>query len=101
MSDTTQPDLTVVEEQTAKVAEPTTKKADLLKRVMEITGKKQSEVKDTFEATIAVLGAALGAGEQVQVPPLGRIKINKIKTVANGKVLSARIRMSDETASKE
>lgn len=48
---------------------------DLVARVAEATGAKIKDVRETVEATLSEIGKALDAGEALNLPPLGRVKI--------------------------
>lgn len=55
---------------------------DLVDRVTDATDGKRAVVKDIVEATLAVLGRALDAGETLNLPPIGKIRV--AKAVAEG-----------------
>lgn len=57
---------------------------DLVARVAEVTGGKVKDVKPLVEATLAELGRALDAGEALNLPPLGRVKITPAKAGSDG-----------------
>lgn len=48
---------------------------DLIARVAESTGGKVKDIKATVESVLAELGKALDAGEMLNIPPLGKIKL--------------------------
>lgn len=76
------------------VAGPTLKKREFIDRATERSGLKKKDVKPSIEAALAVLAEALEKGEELVLPPLGKIKIVRQKEMPNGKVLTARIRLN-------
>ncbi|QQA41176.1 HU family DNA-binding protein [Pelagovum pacificum] len=70
------------------------KKKDFIDRVVELSGGKKRDVKPAVEAALAVLGDAIESGEELNLPPLGKVKINREKDLANAKVFICRIRRS-------
>lgn len=53
---------------------------DLAARVAEATGTKAKDIRTTIEATLNELGKALDAGETLNLPPLGKLRITPGKT---------------------
>ncbi|MBT0956400.1 HU family DNA-binding protein [Alphaproteobacteria bacterium KMM 3653] len=82
----------VVSQATPVVAGPTIKKNELFDRIMLTTGAKKKDVKPIVEATLRALGDALSAGEELQVPPLGKVKVHRQKDLANGEMLMLKLR---------
>lgn len=70
------------------------KKPELVDRIVAQSGLKKKDVKPVVEATLAVLSKTLLDGEELQIPPLGRVKILQTKDVDNAKVLKVKIRHS-------
>jgi nucleoid DNA-binding protein len=54
---------------------PMLRARDLVARVAQATGAKVKDVRDTVEATLAELGKALDQGQNLQVPPLGKLSV--------------------------
>ncbi|SER97896.1 DNA-binding protein HU-alpha [Tranquillimonas rosea] len=96
---------TVVTAPTPMVSAPELKKKDLIDRVVAASGVKKRDAKPAVEATLAVLGEALSEGRDLNLPPLGKTKINNVKDKANARVLNLRLRrptrMIHETDGKE
>ncbi len=95
---------TIVTDVTPSVSAPELKKKDLIDAVVERSGVKKKFAKPAIEAMMAIMGEALAEGREMNLQPLGKIKINRIKAVNNGKVVMTRIRQSDqalEAASEE
>lgn len=70
----------------------TMRKKDLLNRVAERAAVKRPEAKAAMEATLDVLGEAIAAGEDINLPGLGRIKVTRHKDAPNATVYFTRIR---------
>ncbi len=60
------------------------KKPELLEEVVLRTNLKKRDVKPTVEAALAVLGDALRDGAEVNVPPLGKLRVVKTKALDGG-----------------
>ena len=60
------------------------KKPELLDEVVLRTGLKKRDVKPAVEAALSVLGDALRDGAEVNVPPLGKLRIVKSKDLEGG-----------------
>ncbi len=91
---TATPKVSVVETSKPDVAAGLVKKPELVDRVIAETGLKKKDVKPIVEATLAVLAKTLAAGEELQVPPLGKVKINQSKDIDNAKIMKIKVRMS-------
>ncbi|HMS95492.1 MAG TPA: HU family DNA-binding protein [Tabrizicola sp.] len=68
------------------------KTRSLIEMVATETGGKKPDVKKIVEATLAALGKALATGQQLNVPPLGKIKVAR----DNGIALTLKLRLADE-----
>ena len=55
---------------------------DIVDTVTAATGAKKPEVKKTVEATLAAIGAALGTGSMLVLPPLGKLRVVKATATA-------------------
>lgn len=86
------PKATIVETVTPVVAGLPIKKPELIERVMAETGMKKKDVKPVVEAMLTVLGRTLAGGEELTVPPLGKVMIKRIKDVANARILTLKVR---------
>lgn len=85
----------VVQEKSPVVTAPDLKKTDLVDAVVERSGVKKKFAKPAIEAALAVLGEALAEGRDLNLRPLGKVKIQKSKELANGTVITARIRQPE------
>ncbi|SLN17925.1 HU family DNA-binding protein [Roseisalinus antarcticus] len=85
---------TTVVTETAVVKGPDLKKKDFIDRVVERSGGKKKDVKPAVEAALAILGEAIAAGEELVLPPLGKLKVNREKDLSNAKVYICKLRRS-------
>ena len=76
------------------------KKKDLLDRVQALSKAKKKDVKDVVEATLTVLGEALAKGEELNLPPLGKAKVNRQKGVTGGDMYIIRLRRGNAKAER-
>jgi len=88
----TGPKATVIETVKTVVADAPIKKPELIDRVMAETGMKKKDVKPVVEAMLAVLGRALTNGEELTVPPLGKLMIKRTKEAANATIVTIKLR---------
>jgi DNA-binding protein HU-alpha len=63
-----------------------------LERVVARSGAKKNEARPVVEAVLDVLGEALHAGEELNLPPLGKIKVSRQKDTGGGEVLVVRLK---------
>mgnify|MGYP005988850881 CR=1 FL=1 len=69
------------------------KKPDLLDRAVERADVKRKDAKAAIEAALVVLAEALEAGDDINIPPLGKIKVIKTKDLSAGaKALTLKLR---------
>jgi DNA-binding protein HU-alpha len=79
-------------------AGPELKKKDLIERVITRSGLKRREVKPAVEAVLEELAAAIQAGEELNLPPLGKLKVTRAKELSNARVFHCRLRQAHITA---
>lgn len=70
----------------------TLRKKDLLARVAAATGSRPGPVREIVEATLAVLGEALGRGDALNLPPLGRAKVTRQRDHGGAELIILRLR---------
>jgi hypothetical protein len=68
------------------------KKQEFIERVVKLSGAKKRDVKLVLEAAFSVLGDALSAGEEPNLPPLGKFKVNRQKTEGSTEILILKLR---------
>ena len=67
---------------TALVVKPASqalKLKDLVERVAKASGAKKNGLKEIVEAVLAEMGQALSEGKELNLPPLGKAKVNRQK----------------------
>ena len=69
---------------TAEPDDNLVKKGPLLDKVVERSGIKRSDAKAVVEALLAVMGEELRDENDMQLPPLGKLKVIKSKPVGKG-----------------
>lgn len=75
------------------------KKLEFMNRVVARTEVKKREAKPTIEAALAVLVEALINGDELHIPPLGKLWVVKSKDIDSGaKVLTLKLRTMKEGA---
>ena len=79
------------------------KKPEFLERATEKTDVKKRDAKPAIEAALAVLAQALIDGEELNLPPLGKIRVVKSKDLGRGaKALTLKLRtMKDKLPEDE
>ena len=86
----------VVAAATPVVSGPTLRKNDFIDRVVESSGLKRKDVKPIVEATLKALADTLSADEELQAPPLGKLKVHKRKTIGKGEMLMLKLRRGEQ-----
>ncbi|MBD3765676.1 MAG: HU family DNA-binding protein [Rhodobacterales bacterium] len=78
----------------AAPAAPVTRlaKKEFVDRVAAASGAKKKLAREIVEATLAALGDALSKGEDVVLPPLGRMRVSRSRDNASGEVLNIKLR---------
>ncbi|MBO9397437.1 HU family DNA-binding protein [Shimia sp. R9_2] len=83
----------VVEEAAAAAEEAEAfRKRDLIEAVVMRSGVKKRDVKPAVEAALAILGETLAQGQGLNLPELGKVKIQNQKSVGDVQVLNLRLR---------
>ena len=70
------------------------RKKELIDLVVERSGLKKKDAKPIIEATLAILGEALADTRELNLQPLGKIKVRREKLMLNGRLLVTKIRQS-------
>ncbi|NPD15821.1 hypothetical protein HOY34_11485 [Xinfangfangia sp. D13-10-4-6] len=86
-------------EAAAKVRTPGLKLKELVARVSEQSDAPKKLQREVSEAVLAVLGAALLAGEEINLPGFGRAKVVKSLDKAGSQVLTVKIRNAGQKKS--
>ncbi|MGR3323359.1 MAG: HU family DNA-binding protein [Pseudooceanicola sp.] len=93
------PDIALVETHVPVLAKPELKKRELIDKVVALTGQKKRDVRPTLEAAFAVLGEALDDGRDLNLEPLGKVKVNRHRVLSDGRVFNTRIRRKTQPPS--
>ncbi len=83
------------------VSGPTMRKRELVEAVVKKSGVKKKDAKPVVEAMLAILGSALQDGRELNLQPLGKIKINRERKRPEGKVMIAKIRQAKDLPTSE
>ena len=68
------------------------KKQELIDKVVAASGIKKKDAKPVLDAMLDILGTALAEGRELNLPPLGKIKQNRVRETANARIIIAKIR---------
>jgi DNA-binding protein HU-alpha len=71
---------------------PRLRKKELVARVASLSGARKSAVRPIVEATLAALGDALAAGDELVLPPFGKLRVNRQRDLPTGAVMTLRLR---------
>ena len=75
------------------------KKAEFIDRAVERGDVKKRDAKPAIEAALAVLSEALIAGEELNLPPMGKMRVVKSKDIGDGaRVLTLKLRTMKDGA---
>ncbi|MFT6452221.1 MAG: hypothetical protein ACJA06_001714 [Halocynthiibacter sp.] len=70
------------------------RRKEFVERVAASSGLRKNQIKPAMEAVLRELGAALAAGEALNIPPLGKLQVNRIREAENATVIVAKLRRS-------
>ena len=79
-----------------KTASAALKKRELIEKVVLKSGIKKKDAKPVVEAMLEVLGDALADGRELNLRPLGKLKLNRTKETASARIIVAKIRQSKD-----
>lgn len=68
------------------------KKKELIERVSEASGVKKGMTKKVVDAMLKEMGDIMQEGTEMNLPPLGKLSINRQKEIANAFILIAKLR---------
>jgi len=75
------------------------KKAEFIDRAVERGDVKKRDAKPAIEAALAVLSESLMAGEELNLPPMGKMRVVKSKDIGDGaRVLTLKLRTMKDGA---
>ena len=70
----------------------TMKKKEMIAKVAEASGVKRSDAKKVLEAVLAELGDALQRGDELNLPPLGKVSVNRQREGSGAHIVIAKLR---------
>lgn len=82
----------LVETKAPVVSKPELRKQEMIDLVVARSGLKKKDAKPVVEAALAVLGEALAEGRELNLRPMGKLKISRREEKANGTVIICRVR---------
>jgi nucleoid DNA-binding protein len=71
---------------------PVMRKKELIDLVVERSGIKKKDAKPVIEAMLSVLGEALSDSRELNLLPMGKIKVLNEKDLGNGKMMRVKVR---------
>ncbi|MEP3441487.1 MAG: HU family DNA-binding protein [Sulfitobacter sp.] len=90
-----------VVETLAPVVTDELRKKELFELVVERSGMKKKDVKPVVEAMLAVLGDALSEQREMDLPPLGKLKIQRGKELSDGRALVLKLRQKSSQLNRK
>lgn len=76
------------------VSGPMMRKRELIEKVVELSGVKRKSAKPVVEAMLSVLGEALSESRELNLHPMGKLKVRRAKDMPNGRVLVTKVRQT-------
>jgi len=90
---------TIVEAAKPVVAKAMIKKPEFLEKAIARTDVKKRDAKPAIEAALAELADLLADGNELNLPPMGKLKLVKSKNIGDGaKVLTLKLRTMKDSA---
>lgn len=93
----TAPEPRLVSQTDTIVTEPDLKKRELIDLVVARSNIKKKDAKPVVEAMLAVLGETIAQGRELNLQPLGKLRINRTVEKGNGRVIICKLRQSLST----
>lgn len=78
------------------VAPPEMRKRELIALAVQRSGLRKRDVKPAVEAALAVMGEALASGRELNLVPLGKVKVTRLKKGGRGLVVHTRVRQPED-----
>jgi len=82
----------IVAETRPESAAPELKKPELIDEVIKRADMRKKFAKPVVEAMLEVLGEALAEGRELNLPPMGKVKLNRMRDGAHARIIVAKIR---------
>ncbi|GAA6192159.1 MULTISPECIES: HU family DNA-binding protein [Roseobacteraceae] len=77
-----------------ETGEPEMKKRELIDLVVARSGVKKKDAKPAIEAALAILGETIAEGRELNLQPLGKLRINRTEDKGNGRIIICKLRQS-------
>ena len=90
------PEPEVVVNETPKVTGPELKKKELIDVIVARSGVKKRDVKPVVDAMLAVLGETIADGRDMNLAPLGKLKVTRMKKTTKAHIITTRLRRTEE-----
>ncbi len=88
-----EPEVVVTESPT--IVGPELKKKELIDIIVARSGVKKRDVKPVVDAMLAVLGETISDGREMNLAPLGKLKITRMKKTTKAHIITTRLRRTD------
>ena len=85
----------VVVNETPDVSAPELKKKELIDTVVARSGVKKRDAKPVIEAMLAVLGETIAEGRELNLAPMGKLKVTRMKKTTKAHVITSRLRRNE------
>lgn len=72
------------------------KKKDLVDSIVTRSGIKKPDVRATLDATLAIIAERLMAGDELVLPPLGRVRLLKERQTPKARIATLRLQQSSD-----
>jgi len=89
------PEPEVVVNETPTITAPELKKKELIDTVVARSGIKKRDAKPVVEAMLAVLGETIAEGRELNLAPMGKLKITRMKKTTKAHVITTRLRRNE------
>ncbi|OSQ60256.1 DNA-binding protein [Marivita cryptomonadis] len=81
--------------ETPKITGPELKKKELIDTIVARSGVKKREVKPVVDAMLAVLGETIADGRELNLAPMGKLKITRMKKTTKAHIITTRLRRTE------
>ena len=85
----------VVVNETPKITGPELKKKELIDTIVARSGVKKRDVKPVVDAMLAVLGETIADGREMNLAPMGKLKITRMKKTTKAHIITTRLRRTE------
>jgi nucleoid DNA-binding protein len=85
----------VVDSEAPNVSAPELRKKELIDTVVARSGIKKRDAKPVIEAMLAVLGENVAQGRDINIAPMGKIKVTRMKRTTKAQVITMRLRRNE------